>query len=198
MNMHKDPLGDRFGMWLFLFSEILLFGALFVIYSVYFSKYQADFIAGGRQLDLFFGTFNTVILLISSFTVAASITALRNRQRKTALALLGFSISVGLVFLYNKYMEWGHKIHLGIYPDSPWLKEQSHGTNMFFGLYYVTTGLHALHVIIGGTLLAVSFAFILKNKVDPEHPTLLENCGLYWHLVDLIWIFVFPLFYLSH
>lgn len=198
MTLHKDPLGDRFGMWLFLFSEILLFGALFIIYSVYFGKYNADFVEGGHKLNLFFGTFNTVILLISSFTVAASITAFKQGKKNLTLVLLGFSIAVGIGFLINKYFEWSAKIHHGIFPNSPWLLEQSHGTNMFFGLYYVTTGLHALHVIIGGTLLAVCFGFIAKNKVDNHNPTLLENCGLYWHLVDLIWIFVFPLFYLSH
>jgi cytochrome c oxidase subunit 3 len=198
MTMHRDPLGDRFGMWLFLFSEILLFGALFVIYAVYFGKYQASFVEGGHHLDLFFGTFNTVILLISSFTVAASITAHKRGNKRGTMLYLGFSILVGLVFLFNKYIEWSAKIHHGIYPNSEWMKSQEHGINLFYGLYYVTTGLHALHVLIGGTLLAVCFAFIARNKVDRHQPTLLENCGLYWHLVDLIWIFVFPLYYLSN
>jgi cytochrome c oxidase subunit 3 len=198
MTMHKDPLGDRFGMWLFLFSEILLFGALFVIYAVYFREYQTAFIEGGKKLDLFFGTLNTVILLISSFTVAASITALKRGNKLGSMAFLGVSVAIGVVFLINKYVEWSSKIHHGIYPNSEWLKSQDHGTNLFFGLYYVTTGLHALHVLIGGTLLVVCLIFIWRNKVDPKHPTLLENGGLYWHLVDLIWIFVFPLFYLSN
>jgi cytochrome c oxidase subunit 3 len=198
VNTHHDALGDRFGMWLFLFSEILLFGALFVIYGAYFKQYKVDFINSGAKLDLFFGTFNTVALLISSFTVAASITALRRGKNTLAQWFLGFSVAVAGLFLFNKYMEWGSKIHHGIFPNSEWMKEQSFGTNLFFGLYYVTTGLHALHVIIGATLLIVCMAFIARKKVPQKSPTLLENCGLYWHLVDLIWIFVFPLFYLSH
>lgn len=196
-HMPMDALGDRFGMWLFLLSEILLFGVLFIIYSVYLAKNPADFEAGSHMLDVVFGTVNTLILLVSSFFVAASITAVQRGRRRTAMAYLVGTIAIALVFLVNKYFEWGHKFHLDIYPGSEWLTSQPHGMNLFFGLYYVTTGLHGLHVIIGGTLISIALYLVYRGKITSERFTFLENAGLYWHLVDLIWIFVFPLYYLA-
>lgn len=196
MEKKTDFTGIRIGMWLFLYSEIILFGGLFVLYAVYFHMYPEDFTAGGKQLDRVIGAVNTIILLISSFTVAASITALRTKKKSLSLGLLAFSFLCGAVFLVNKYFEWGHKFHADIYPNSETLVSGPVGQNMFFGLYYVITGLHGLHVIIGMTLLAYSFTGIMRDKVTYSRFALLENSGLYWHLVDLIWIFVFPLFYL--
>ncbi len=192
----SDFVGIRTGMWLFLYSEIILFGGLFVLYAVYFYDFPEDFATGGKQLDRVIGAANTLILLISSFTVAASITAIRLKSKLTALLLLGFSLLCGVIFLINKYFEWGAKFHHDIFPNSETLVNGPVGQNIFFGLYYVITGLHGLHVIIGMTLLAVSFFLILNNKINENRYTMLENSGLYWHLVDLIWIFVFPLFYL--
>jgi len=183
-------------MWLFLYSEIILFGGMFVLYAVYFYTYPDDFVAGGKELNRIIGAINTVILLISSFTVAASITAIRKGSKKLTLFLIGFSFSCGVIFLINKYFEWGAKFHHDIYPNSETLVDGPPGQNIFFGLYYVITGLHGLHVIIGMTLLAISFVLTQKGKIHAERFAMLENSGLYWHLVDLIWIFVFPLFYL--
>ncbi len=196
MKSSNDFAGIRIGMWLFLYSEIILFGGLFVLYAVYFHNYPADFVEGGKQLNRIFGAANTIILLISSFTVAASITAIRQGRKTLSLSLIGFSFLCGVIFLINKYFEWGAKFHHDIYPNSETLVSGPPGQNIFFGLYYVITGLHGLHVIIGMTLLAVSFFFVMKDKVRPDRFAMLENSGLYWHLVDLIWIFVFPLFYL--
>ena len=191
-----DHTGVRIGMWLFLYTEIILFGGLFVLYAVYFYDYSSDFAQGGKELNRVIGTFNTILLLLSSFTVAASITAIRQQAQKLCLRLLAASLLCGLIFLINKYFEWGHKFALGIYPNSPDLSGGPHGRNIFFGLYYVITGLHGLHVIIGMTLLALSYWFVYKGTITAQRFALLENSGLYWHLVDLIWIFVFPLFYL--
>ena len=196
MSSPSDAAGVRIGMWLFLYTEIILFGGLFVLYAAYLHEYAKDFFEGGKELNRTFGTVNTVILLVSSFTVAASITAIRQRQKKLCLSLLAFSLGCGLVFLINKYFEWSHKIAHGIYPNSPLLEDGPHGRTIFFGLYYVITGLHGLHVIIGMTLLAISYWWVQVNRVTEKNFALLENSGLYWHLVDLIWIFVFPLFYL--
>jgi cytochrome c oxidase subunit 3 len=135
-------------------------------------------------------------LLISSFTVAASITAIQRNAKKQAVGFLIFSIFCGVVFLVNKYFEWGAKFHHDIYPNSERLVSGEPGVNIFFGLYYVITGLHGLHVIIGMILLAISLVLVLRNKVTASRFSMLDNSGLYWHLVDLIWIFVFPLFYL--
>ena len=196
MTEKKDQLGGKLGMWLFLYTEIMLFGGLFVLYAAYLNKYAADFIAGGKELNLAFGLANTLILLTSSFAVAASITAVRRKSDTKALLFLLSAILMGVAFLINKYFEWGHKIETGIYPNAPELVDGPPGRNIFFGLYYVITGLHGLHIVIGLVLLGTSTLYLLRNKVSNDHYGLLENAGLYWHLVDLIWIFIFPLFYL--
>jgi len=196
MSSQQDASGKKLGMWLFLYTEIILFGGLFVLYAVYFAQYTSDFAEGGKVLDRLYGVVNTVILLFSSFAVAASITAIQKKEKKIALAGLAMAFFCGLIFLIIKYFEWGHKIELGIFPNSEKLVDGPPGQNIFFGLYYIITGLHGIHIVIGMTLLFVSFVFVFKEKVTHNRFTLLENSGLYWHLVDLIWIFIFPLFYL--
>ncbi len=191
-----DKEGVRIGMWLFLYSEILLFGGLFVLYAAYFHRYSEFFVEGGQELDRVIGALNTIVLLVSSFTVAASITAIQRRKKGQSIGFLVFSIFCGFIFLVNKYFEWGAKFHHDLYPNSETLVNGEPGLNIFFGLYYAITGLHGLHVIIGMTLLAVALYFVINGKVNENRYGMLENAGLYWHLVDLIWIFVFPLFYL--
>jgi len=193
-----DSVGARTGMWLFLYTEIMLFGGLFILYAAYYRIYTADFTGAGKELDMVMGALNTVILLVSSFSVAASITAIQKNSKKAAVAFLGSAILLGSIFLVNKYFEWGHKIDLGIFPNSPAMEGSSHGRVLFFNLYYTITGVHGVHIIIGMTLIAVTMIFIMLNKVTDQRYVLLENAGLYWHLVDLIWIFIFPLFYLIY
>ena len=195
MSEHKDYLGDKFGMWLFLFTEILLFGGLFLLYSVYLHRYPAEFHQGGLQLSRLFGTANTVVLITSSFTVALAISALQQGRRALCQWLLAATIALAAAFMVNKYFEWTAKIAHGIYPGSPEMAQDG-GTNIFFGLYYVMTGAHGLHVIIGAAVLAFCMLRIAQGRVTAEDFGLLENGGLYWHLVDLVWIFLFPLFYL--
>lgn len=196
MKSKKDILGGKLGMWLFLYTEIMLFGGLFVLYAAYLGKYAQDFITGGKELSLAFGLVNTLILLLSSFMVAAAITAVRQKTTRMAIFFQLGAIAMGIVFLINKYFEWGHKIDIGIYPNAPDLVNGPPGRNIFFSLYYVITGLHGLHIIIGLVLLTVSLVYLVRGKITAGNYSLLENAGLYWHLVDLIWIFVFPLFYL--
>lgn len=196
MSVKTDEAGKKLGMWLFLYTEIILFGGLFVLYAVYFHRYTNDFIIAGKELNKAFGIINTIILLISSFAVAASITAVQKKEKQKTVMALFFSLLCGLIFLVNKYFEWTHKIDHGIYPNSEKLLDLPNGQNMFFGLYYVITGLHGVHIIIGMTLLLTSLVFVQKEKITSSRYALLENSGLYWHLVDLIWIFIFPLFYL--
>ena len=191
-----DTTGKRVGMWLFLYTELMLFGGLFVIYANYYHRYTEDFVAGGQTLNMPIGAFNTILLLTSSFTVAASITAIRRGTPKTAVLFLGASILMGFGFLVNKYFEWGAKFDHGIYPGSPDLAAGPQGQTIFYGLYYTITGLHGLHVVIGLALLSVCATLIWRGRINQEKDIVLENSGLYWHLVDLIWIFIFPLFYL--
>lgn len=195
-HVHKDYVGAKFGMWLFLFTEILLFGGLFILYAVYLARYPAEYISAGAELDVRFGAANTLVLLTSSLFVAVSITALRLGKVKQALWLLAATVGCAFLFLINKYFEWSAKFHHGLYPGSPELQARELGEATFFNLYYTMTGLHGLHVLIGAVVLIWVMVFIKQKKVTGEDWVILENAGLYWHLVDLIWIFLFPLFYL--
>lgn len=193
---HRDDFGSKIGMWLFIFTELLLFGGLFIVYSVYRFKNPVAFHLAGEELDTAIGTINTVILLISSMTVAMSITAVQLGHKKKAVFLLAATILLAIVFMINKYFEWSGKFGHGIYPGSEKLTELGTGEVLFFGLYFAMTGLHALHIIIGVIILAVMLSKVMKSTINTEYYVQLENGGLYWHLVDLIWIFLFPLFYL--
>lgn len=193
---HKDPVGAKIGMWLFLLTELLLFGGMFLIYGTYRYLNSEAFHAGAQELNTIIGTFNTVILLTSSLTVALSITALQKGNKVLSVTLLAITIAFAFWFLVNKYFEWSHEIHNGIYPGSAELANRSNGEILFFGLYYAMTGIHGIHVIIGIVLLSFIMVFIIRDKVTTNDYTKLEISGLYWHLVDIIWIFLFPLFYL--
>jgi cytochrome c oxidase subunit III len=193
---HRDDLASKTGMWLFLYTEMLLFGGLFIVYSVYRYRNPEAFHQAASELSVAIGTINTIILLISSATIAMSVTAIRKKDKKLALILLGITILLGIGFLVNKYFEWGGHIKEHIYPGSPVLVLRGQGDVLFYGLYFFMTGLHALHIIIGLVFIGFITTFIIKDKIDSSNFVLLENSGLYWHLVDLIWIFLFPLFYL--
>jgi cytochrome c oxidase subunit 3 len=192
----KDSTGSRMGMWLFLFTEMLLFGAMFLLYSVYRVKNPLDFHLAASELDKIMGTLNTFVLLTSSFSVALSIVAIQKGDRKRSIVFLVITIALGLIFLSVKYFEWSVKIQHGIYPGSAELLKRSRGIVLFYGLYYVMTGLHGLHVFVGVVLLTIMLFFVIREKINQQDFIKLENAGLYWHLVDIIWIFLFPLFYL--
>jgi cytochrome c oxidase subunit III len=194
--IHRDDLTSKTGMWFFLFTEMLLFGGLFVVYSVYRYRNGEAFHLAAQELSVTIGTINTIILLISSTTIAMSVTALQTKNRKLSLLLLGVTILLGLAFLINKYFEWGGHIKEHIYPGSHILVLRGQGDVLFYGLYFFMTGLHALHIIIGLVFIGIITGKIFNDKITWDNYVLLENSGLYWHLVDLIWIFLFPLFYL--
>ncbi len=196
METHRDDIASKIGMWLFLLTEMLLFGGLFIVYSIYRFRNPEAFHLAAHELSVLIGTINTAILLISSATIAMSISAIQLKNKKLSLLLLGITILLGLAFLVNKYFEWGAKIQHHIYPGSEIMAERGQGDVLFFGLYYFMTGLHALHIIIGLAFIFVVFFRLLNDKLGPDNFALHENAGLYWHLVDLIWIFLFPLFYL--
>jgi len=193
---HRDDIGAKLGMWVFIFTEIILFGGLFLVYAVMRNNYSAEFHHAAHHLNAFIGSINTVILLVSSATVAMSITAVQTRNKKLAVILLFITLLCAAVFLINKYFEWGHKIHIGLYPGSDLMISLSHGQVMFFSLYYFMTGLHLFHLIVGAIILTIVVIKVQRETINAEHYVLMENGGLYWHLVDLIWIFLFPLFYL--
>jgi cytochrome c oxidase subunit III len=197
-HVHRDDIGSKMGMWLFLFTELLLFGGMFILYASYRFMYPDAFKVAAMRLDLVIGSVNTIMLLTSSLTVVLSIAALQRKQKTFSLFMLGFTVIAGGAFLVNKFFEWSAKIHHGIYPKGPEMANLSDGEVIFYGLYYVMTGLHALHVIVGLIFIMVMMLFIYKDKLTFDNHQKLENAGLYWHLVDIIWIFLFPLFYLIH
>lgn len=197
-HQHKDAIGAKIGMWLFLFTELLLFGGLFLLYMAYRLQYSKDFAIGGQELNVVLGTVNTIILLTSSLTMALSIAAIQRKNKPLSVTFLVSTIAFGLAFLVIKYFEWTAKFSHGIAPNNPELLSKPNGEIIFFGMYFSMTGLHALHVIIGIIVLSFILVFLLRDKITSEDYIKLENSGLYWHLVDLIWIFLFPLFYLIH
>lgn len=197
-HVHHDAVGAKIGMWLFLFTELLLFGGMFLAYAVYRYQFREFFTLASKELDVLIGLINTIVLLTSSLTMALSITALRKGNKKLSLLFIGFTIFFALLFLINKYFEWSAKFNHGIFPGAEQLLSLPRGEIIYFGLYFVMTGLHALHVIIGMIILIFMFVFVAKEKVNKDYYIMLENSGLYWHLVDIIWIFLFPLFYLIH
>jgi cytochrome c oxidase subunit 3 len=193
---HRDDTGSKMGMWLFLFTEMLLFGGMFILYAVYRFKHPGEFHAAAKGLDTTIGAVNTLILLTSSLTMALSIAALERGGKKLSLVLQVLTILLGAAFLANKYMEWGAKIHHGIYPDSGYLLTKGKGEILFYGLYFVMTGIHGLHVLIGTGVLLFMLTFTLRGSIDSVNFVKLENSGLYWHFVDIVWVYLFPLFYL--
>ena len=195
--VHKDYDAAKIGMWLFLFTELLLFGGLFLLFAAYRSKYPADFHHASGELNAVIGVTNTFVLLTSSLTMALGITAIQKGNRKLAMILVGITVAFGFVFLVNKYFEWSAEIiHHHLYPNSAVLLQRPHGEILFFGLYFTMTGLHGLHVIAGIIVLSIMLVLVAKGKINQDDFVKLENGGLYWHLVDIIWIFLLPLFYL--
>jgi cytochrome c oxidase subunit 3 len=193
---HYDHEGSKLGMWLFIFTELLFFGGLFIVYAVSRYKHGTAFGLAGEELDVTIGAVNTIILLISSATIAMSISSFQLKKPKLTIALLATTLILAFIFLVNKYYEWGAKIDHGLYPGSETLHDFGHGETLFFGLYYLMTGLHALHIVIGMIFIAVMIVKVRNGKIHTDKFVQLENAGLYWHLVDIIWIFLFPLFYL--
>jgi cytochrome c oxidase subunit 3 len=143
------------------------------------------------------GVTNTLVLLTSSLTMVLAIVAIQRGERRRAMLGVAGTILLGAVFLVNKAFEWTAEIHHGNYPGSPHLATLPPGEQVFFGLYYTMTGLHGLHVLVGISVLTVMLVLLKRDRISQDRFVLLENGGLYWHLVDVVWIFLLPLFYLA-
>jgi len=196
-HVHRDDFGSKLGMWLFLVTEMVLFGGLFIAYSVMRHRYPGEFHHAGAELNATLGIINTVVLLTSSLTVVLSIVATQRGEMKRAMGFLGTTLGLGAVFLVIKSIEWAAKFHHGLYPNSSHLATLPPGEQVFYGLYFSMTGLHGVHVIAGMGVLAWVLWMMARAQVRPDRYIHLENAGLYWHLVDVIWIFLLPLFYLA-
>ena len=196
--VHRDDEGSKTGMWLFLFTEVLLFGGLFLIYSVYRGMHAPDFHHAAGELNKFMGVTNTFVLLTSSLTMVMSVNALQRNQVSKSLGFLVTTLLLSCTFLVIKFFEWSAKYHHGIFPGTEHIHELPHGEGLFFNLYFMMTGLHGIHVVIGMIVMIVVLFKVKSGAVGAKNFAMLEYTGLYWHLVDLIWIFLLPLFYLTN
>jgi cytochrome c oxidase subunit 3 len=195
-NLVRQHMAVSFGMWIFLVGEILLFSGLFAGYSVYRSLYPQGFLAAGRETDLVYGTANTAILLTSSLTLAVAGRAGRAGFGNMAIRLLLVTIALGFLFLILKGFEYREDIEKNLLPGSDFALAQA-GAEIFFSFYWVMTGVHAIHVSCG--LLAVGRLAVLgwRNPVWLAGSASEDATALYWHLVDVIWIVLYPLLYLA-
>jgi cytochrome c oxidase subunit 3 len=198
-DQQKDA--STLGMWIFLITEIMFFGGMFLAYTVYRRAFSMVFAVASTSLNVYIGAANTVVLLCSSFTMVLAVRAAQLGQKKAIVLFLILTLLLGGVFLGVKAYEWNEKFqehhipgptfHLeGVAPD-----QQGHA-QLFFSLYFAMTGLHALHMVIGVGILSVLIFQARKGRFSADYMTPVDVAGLYWHFVDIIWIFLFPLLYL--
>lgn len=206
-NMDQQRNAASLGMWVFLGTEIMFFGGMFLAYLIYRIWYFNEFAIGSRSLDIWLGTINTIVLICSSLTVALSVRAAQRGRRKTLIGLIIATIIFGLGFLFIKGIEWYQKFEEHHIPGSsfsindliqkyPNVPLDPHHAQLYFSLYFALTGLHALHMIIGVGIFIVLLVMAWRGKFTPEYHTPIEIGGLYWHFVDIVWIYLFPLLYL--
>jgi len=197
-NIETQNHAVRLGMWLFLGTEVLLFAGLFLGYTVYRWLYHPTFKAAAATLNLYAGAGNTLVLITSSFTVALGYHAIKENKIRKCAGYLAVTIAFALIFLVVKYFEYAHKFHEGQLPGRHYSYEgiSLPGANIFYSVYFLATGLHAFHVVVGMSILAWLMFRVMKGKYSSQHYVPVELGALYWHLVDLIWIFLFPLLYL--
>ena len=207
VDMEQQRNASSLGMWLFLGTEIMFFGGMFLAYLVYRYWYYPEFAAGSRSIDIYLGTINTAVLICSSLTVALGVKAAQLGKRKTLVTLLLVTILFGLGFLAIKGIEWYQKFEEHHVPGRsfsaqdliekyPQIHIDPAPTQIYFSLYFAMTGLHALHMIIGVGIFCFLTFHAWKGRYTPEYHTPIEIGGLYWHFVDIVWIYLFPLLYL--
>jgi len=191
---------NKEGLWLFMATEILMFGGLFVGYTIYHTMYPEMFAEVAKYLDWKLGFINTLVLIFSSFTMALGIYYNQMNQSKKATFALATTVLCGAIFMCIKYMEYTHKFHLGIFPghmlDVAKVHPEHANLGMYFGFYFCMTGLHGLHVLIGMGLITWCLIRNMKGEFNSKYYTPVEGVGIFWHIIDLIWIFLFPLLYL--
>jgi cytochrome c oxidase subunit III len=197
-SMEQQLEASTLGMWVFLVTEIMFFGGLFMAYIVYRTMYPDAWVKSSQELNVVMGGINTAVLICSSLTMVLAVRSAQTGSRKGLLVNLILTILLGSTFLVIKYFEYAAKFehhlvpgpHFGPTPPLPF------GSQIFFSLYFIMTGIHAAHMVVGIVLMAVILAMSWKGKFSPEYYGPVEISGLYWHFVDIVWIFLFPLLYL--
>jgi len=207
-SLEQQTEASTLGMWVFLVTEVLFFGGLFATYTVYRSFYPTAFAAASHELDVVLGAINTAVLITSSLTMALAVHAAQTGGRRLLLIFLGLTMLLGAVFLGIKGVEYYHKFAEHHVPGPTFHFESAGAANaleardiarhaqIFFSLYFIMTGLHALHMVVGIGIMLVMFWWSRRGTISEEYYTPIEVSGLYWHFVDIVWIFLFPLLYL--
>jgi cytochrome c oxidase subunit 3 len=197
-DLEQQHEASTLGMWVFLVTEVLFFGGLFLVYSIYRSWYSDAFAAASHELDITLGAVNTAVLITSSLTMALAVHAAQLGQRRMLMLFLITTLVLGGVFVGIKGVEYYHKYveHHIPGPSFEFEREYFRQAQIFFSLYFVMTGLHALHMIIGFGIMLFMLWWAWNGTVTAEYYSPIEISGLYWHFVDIVWIFLFPLLYL--
>jgi cytochrome c oxidase subunit 3 len=196
--LEQQHEASTLGMWIFLVTEVMFFGGLFLAYALYRIWYPEAWAEGSLELDIMLGGINTVVLIGSSLTMALAVRAAQTGSRRGTVNWLLATMALGLTFLVIKFFEYEHKYELNHIPGANFVFEGPHAdqVEIFISLYFAMTGLHALHMVIGFGILSTIAWMAYKGRFSPEWYTPVEMSGLYWHFVDIVWIFLFPLLYL--
>ncbi len=209
--MAQQKEAGMVGMWLFLLTEIMFFGGLFLAYTIFRTTYPAGFLFGSHLLNVPLGGTNTVVLIVSSLTMALAVSFSQKGDRKKLIFFLFITLLLGLVFLVIKYFEYKAKIETHLFPAG-WTynpatpaEDPGHGiplelqqpVRVFLWIYFLMTGLHAVHMIVGAGILITLIVMAYFGKFTEHYNSPVEISGLYWHFVDIVWIFLFPLLYLT-
>ena len=197
-DLEQQHEASTLGMWLFLVTEVMFFGGLILAYTLYRIWYPTAWALGSEELNIILGGTNTVVLIASSLTMALAVRSAQTGAQRATVGWLLLTMSLGLTFLVIKFFEYKEKFTLHHVPGPNFRFEgpESPHVQIFFSLYFALTGVHALHMIIGFVLLSVIATMAYRKRFSPEWYTPVELAGLYWHFVDIVWIFLFPLLYL--
>jgi cytochrome c oxidase subunit 3 len=197
-NAEHEYVTSKQGIWLFMVTEILMFGAIFVAYGIFHALYPEMFSEGASHLDWKMGFINTLVLITSSYTMAMSIHHVQKNQIDKAVTKLIITLLCACIFLIIKYFEYHHKFELGLFPGKWFEYKDAHHGNLalYFSFYFVMTGLHGIHVLFGMGLITWVLIRTKRGDFSESHYTALEGVGIFWHIVDLIWIYLFPILYL--
>jgi cytochrome c oxidase subunit III len=198
-SLEQQKESSNLGMWLFLVTEVMFFGGLFTAYVVYRTRYHDAFMAASHHLNVIAGGLNTAVLICSSLTMALAIWAAQVNRRKQVVLFLILTILLGATFLGVKYFEYAEKFEHHLVPGPHFQFENAQlapHAEIFFSLYFIMTGIHAIHMVIGIGVLTWLLFPAWKGRFDADYHNPLECTGLYWHFVDIVWIFLFPLLYL--
>jgi cytochrome c oxidase subunit 3 len=208
VSMEQQKEAGMVGMWIFLLTEVMFFGGLFLAYTIFRTTYPEGFLQGSHLLNVTLGATNTVVLIVSSLTMAMAVYYSQKGERKKLVIFLAITLALGLVFLVIKYFEYESKISDHLFPAVGWYDPPLTGDHAvplalqqqvraFLWIYFLMTGLHALHMIVGAGILTTLIVMGRKGRFTRDYNSPVEISGLYWHFVDIVWIFLFPLLYLT-